>query len=181
MSIDCPRDCSYLLGARRYEAEHQHPIDPREVPFPEVHLPSASLNAILPLLSAAAGAVLQFSSAHGDLLDADVIAAVHAQAEAFRTLDSGLYYENPPPGALAGALYRELSKALEAFQQADRPGSAPGRVLPYGIFTMLVFLLRIGKVQGSPRPRSRAFLDFLRKSFPSAARIPEESPRIIYP
>jgi hypothetical protein len=181
VTIDCHSDCSYLISARRYEAEHRKPHEPGELPFPGVNVSYAAVNNHLPLVSAIAAAVVGFSRENRELRDADGLAALQSQVEAFRTLDSGLYYENPPPGALAGALYRELSKALAPFQRGDPAAGGQPRVKLSEIAAILVFLLRLGKVESSPRPRSRAFLDFLRKSFPSAARAQQEASRIIVP
>jgi hypothetical protein len=181
VTIDCPSDCSYLISARRYEAEHKKPVEPGELPFPEVNVSYATVNALLPLVSAIAVTVVEFSLENRDLRDADVLTVLQSQAEAFRTLDSGLYYENRPPGPLPGALYLELSKVLTPFQQGDTAAGGQPRVRPSEIAAIMVFLLRLGKVESSPRPRSRAFLDFLRKSFPSTARAQQEASRIIIP
>jgi hypothetical protein len=50
------------------------------------------------------------------------------------------------------------------------------------MFLFLVFLLRVGRQQTSGRPKSRAYLEFLRGQFPKTVAAPEpEPPRIIVP
>ncbi|MGB0033874.1 MAG: hypothetical protein WBP79_00170, partial [Candidatus Acidiferrales bacterium] len=49
------------------------------------------------------------------------------------------------------------------------------------IFHLLVFLLRVGKKETNGRPRSRAFLGFLRARFPLPSAAAKEEPRIIVP
>jgi len=48
------------------------------------------------------------------------------------------------------------------------------------VFHLLVFLLRVGRHHTNGRPRSRRFLEFLRRQFPKTAAEPE-APRIILP
>jgi hypothetical protein len=49
------------------------------------------------------------------------------------------------------------------------------------IFQILVFLLRVGKSRTNGRPKSRAFLDFLRAQYPAEADLKKEESRIILP
>jgi hypothetical protein len=49
------------------------------------------------------------------------------------------------------------------------------------IFHLLVFFLRFGRLRSNGRPRTRAFLAFLRSQFPSEVVIAKEEPRIIMP
>ena len=39
VTIDCPLDCSYLIAAHRYEAEHRKPLSPDEFPYREIEFP----------------------------------------------------------------------------------------------------------------------------------------------
>jgi hypothetical protein len=49
------------------------------------------------------------------------------------------------------------------------------------LFRLLVFLLRVGKRETNRRPRSRAFLDFLRSQFPLPQGLAKGGSRIIVP
>jgi hypothetical protein len=48
-------------------------------------------------------------------------------------------------------------------------------------FQLLVFFLRFGRLRSNGRPRTRAFLEFLRSQFPAEAGVAKAEPRIILP
>ena len=100
----------------------------------------------------------------------------------YRTLGSGIYYERPPDAPLARALYAQIAQALQEFQGSEPLRFNFPRLKDSDIFQLLVFLLRVGKQESNGRPRSRAFLDFLRVRFPLPAdALPQDTPRIIVP
>jgi hypothetical protein len=49
------------------------------------------------------------------------------------------------------------------------------------IFHLLVFFARFGRLRSNGKPKTRAFIDFLRTQFPLEAGQVEEAPRIIIP
>src|SRR6185437_10022636 len=102
--------------------------------------------------------------------------------EMYRTLGSGIYYERPPDVPLARALYAQIAHVLQEFQKNEPGRSNFPRLKDSDVFQLLVFLLRVGKQKSNGRPRSRAFLDFLRTRFPLPADAPyQDAPRIIVP
>ncbi len=180
VSIDCPSDCPYLLRARQSDAAHPEPIAPKDLPFPDVRIPAGLLKLQQPLVTGLALSVLAFSREHRILQDPDVAVALGALAETYRTLDSGLYYEKPPEGGPARALYGHLAESLAGLkkQQEARSGLAPFK--DSDVYHVLVFLARLVRLRTSGRPKSRAFLDYLAAQFPQGAAVPE-APRIIMP
>src|ERR1700693_1933203 len=52
VTLDCPADCSYLVAAHRYEAEHREPFQEADLPFHDVRFPSTLIYDQQPLLSA---------------------------------------------------------------------------------------------------------------------------------
>jgi hypothetical protein len=180
VTIDCPSDCPYLIRARQSEDAHSKALAAKDAPFPDVRIPARLLELQQPLVTSLALSLLEFARENRPLQDADAAVALGALAETYRTLNSGLYYEKPPEGGPARGLYAHLAESLEKLkkQEAARTGSMPFR--DSDAHYVLVFFTRLVHLRSSGRPKSRAFLDFLRVQFPQAAA-PAEASRIITP
>ncbi len=183
VTIGCPVDCSYLIAAHRYELRQNKPLPVSEVPFPDLEIPRDLIHLNRSLVSGLAFAILKCASENPSANDVDVIAALQALAEKFHTLGSGIYYEKPPAGGPPQAIYVALDKFIEDFKQQMAKQGGPTRLKDSDIFLFLVFLLRVGRQQTNGRPRSRAYLEFLRGQFPKTVAAPPEpeAPRIIVP
>jgi hypothetical protein len=181
VTIDCPQDCSYLITADRYEAEHRQPLSRDELPYPKIEFQVEFIYERWPVVSGLAATILSFQAQNKDLHDAAALAALEALAEAYRTLGTGIYYERPPDLPVAHALYGAIAEFLQkvAKEQAERGGIPSLR--ESDILNLLVFLLRVGKQETNGRTRSRAFLGFLRVRFPLPAAAVPDGPRIIVP
>jgi hypothetical protein len=181
VTIDCPQDCSYLITAHRYEAENRQPISRDELPHPKIEFRVEFIYERWPVVSGMAATILSFQTQNKALNDAATLAALEALAETYRTLGTGIYYERPPDLPVAHALYGALAEFLQkvAKDQAERGGIPTLR--ESDILNLLVFLLRVGKLETNGRPRSRSFLGFLRARFPAAAAAAQDGPRIIVP
>jgi hypothetical protein len=182
VTIDCPSGCPYLVAAHRYEAEHRQPLSAEEFPYRDTQFPVDFVYERWPVVGSIAAAILGFQVQHKDVDDSAVYPALEALAETYRTLGSGIYYERPPDAPLGRALYAQIAQTLQEFQKNEPGRSNFPRLKDSDIFQLLVFLLRVGKQGSNGRPRSRAFLDFLRARFPLPAdTLPEDAPRIIVP
>ncbi|MCL6566350.1 MAG: hypothetical protein K6U09_07985 [Acidobacteriia bacterium] len=181
VTVDCPSDCEFLIAARRYEADHRPSLPPEAVPYPDVAVTVELLHELRPVLAELGLEILKLSREHPPMVDADVLAALHALTESCRTLVSGLYYEKPPEAGYARALYVRLAEAIARIRarQAERVGFAA--LKDSEVLALLVFLLRLARYHSNGRPRSRAFLDFLRAQYPKQAGLAPEPPRIIVP
>jgi hypothetical protein len=181
VTIDCPQDCSYLITAHRYEAEHRQPISRDQLPYPKIEFRVEFIYERWPVISGMAATILSFQTQNKDLNDAAALAVLEALAETYRTLGTGIYYERPPELPVAHALYGAIAEFLQkvAKEQAERGGIPTLR--ESDILNLLVFLLRVGKQETNGRPRSRAFLDFLRARFPLPGATAQDGPRIIVP
>jgi len=104
--------------------------------------------------------------------------AAHTLAESYRTLVSGIYYEKPPDNPVAAGLYAALAKFIEEGKkrEAEHPEVTP--LKDSEIFHLLVFFERFGRLRSNGRPRTRAFIEFLRSQFPPEAGLAKEEPRI---
>ena len=179
VTIDCPPDCAYLLSAHRYENEHPRAI-PADTPLLDVRIQQDTIQVHGQLLSALAFTVAKFCAGQPSTSDPDALAALRALAETYKTLASGIVYEQPP----AALLPRELYDALSVFlAEAKQNGAQPslGSVKDSEIFQLLVFLFRMGLLRTNGRPRSRRFIEFLRSQFPATPELQREQSRIIIP
>jgi len=180
-TIDCPSDCSYLIASRRWEREHRKPITVGDVPYPDLSIPMDLIREQQPLISGLGYTVLKASAEVPSVDDSGVVDALTALAETYRTIGTGLYYERPPDGPAARAVYLHLTQFIAELRQAEQKQSAFGGIKDSDIFRLLVFLLRLAKYETNGRPRSRAFLDFLRAQFPRTVETQAETSRIIVP
>jgi hypothetical protein len=180
VSIDCPSDCSYLISAHRYEDGHPRSL-PADTPLLDEKIPQDIVYTHQQLMAALAFSIAKFCAVQPASVDADVLAAVHALAQTYKTISSGIIYEKPPDAPLP----RELYAALIAFiaevkkQQAERAGSAGLKDMD--LFYLWVFLYRMGLLRTNGRPLSRRFIEFLRAQFPQAPELKREESRIIVP
>jgi hypothetical protein len=181
VTIDCVPDCPHLATAHRYESEHRKPIPAEELPYPDLKVPVDFVYERWPLVAGAATTMLNFQLQNRELADGAVLSAIEALAETYRTLGNGIYYEHPPDAPLARALYGEIHQFLEEFRNEEAARTGMNRLKDTEVSHLLVFLLRIGRQETNGRPRSRAFLDFLRARLPLPAGATKEGPRIIVP
>ncbi|MGB8475535.1 MAG: B-box zinc finger protein [Candidatus Acidiferrum sp.] len=186
VSINCPSDCSYLTAAHRYEDLHQRAL-PEDTPLLDVKVSQDVIYAHQDVLSGLAFTAAKFSAAHPTAADPDVLGALQALAGTYKTLGSGIIYERPPDAPLQRELYEALSQFLEESKQqpGERPGSSTfastAPIKDSEVFSLLVFLYRMGLLRTNGRPRARRFLEFLRGQFPAAPELKREESRIIVP
>ena len=179
VSIDCPPDCGYLLSAHRYEDQHPRALA-ADTPLLDVRITSDTIQAHGQFLSAAAFTIAKFCASQPSATDPDVIAAIRALADTYKTLASGIVYEQPPAVHVQHELYDALSAFVtEAKRSASHASSGP--VKDSEVFQLLVFLFRMGMLRTNGRPRSRRFIEFLRGQFPGNKELKREESRIIVP
>jgi hypothetical protein len=180
-TIDCPPDCPHLIAAHRYESEHRKPASGQDLPYGEISVPVDFVYERWPVIAGVATTVLGLQMQNSELTDGAALAAIEALAETYRTLGAGIYYERPPDAPLARALYGQINQFLQDFRKGEAGRTGFALLKDSDVFHLLVFLLRVGKQETNGRPRSRAFLDFLRVRFPLPAEAAKEPSRIIVP
>ena len=180
ITIDCPSDCSYLVAAHRYENEHQRSI-PADTPLLDEKIPQDIVYTHQQLMAALAFSIAKSCAAQPGAVDSDVLGALQALAQTYKTLSSGIIYEKLPEAPLPRELYAALNTFLTEIkkQQAERAASAS--LKDTEIFYLLVFLYRMGLLRTNGRPRSRRFIEYLRGQFPQAPELKREESRIIVP
>jgi hypothetical protein len=175
VEIDCPGDCVYLTSGRAWEAGRAESAPPpRALRFGEQFVSRHG-----PVITELARAVLDERAASPGLVDADVRATLEALRATVRTLDSGLYYETRPEGSFAAtALYQRMKAVLDGCLEDRQPNLPLLKVSEAG--GIMEFLLEVEALHGSDRPRSRRFLDWLRRATPSRSDS-EATSRLIVP
>ncbi len=179
VSLDCPAGCAYLLAAHRYEENHLRQIPP-DAPLLDVRLAPDLVRLHPQFLSAIAFAVAKFCATQPAATDPDVLAALQSLAETYKTLASGIVYEQPPVSSVQRGIYDSLAAFLTETTQSP-PQNPLGHPKDSEIFQLLVFLYRMGLLRNNGRPRSRRFIEFLRGQFPAAPELKREESHIIVP
>ena len=82
---------------------------------------------------------------------------------------------------VAAGLYAALAKFFEDEKKHAASHPEYPALKDTEVFQLLVFFLRFGRLRSNGRPRSRAFITFLRSQFPPEAGVAKEEPRIILP
>ena len=180
VTIDCPTDCAYLVSAHRYEDEHRRSI-PADTPLLEEKIPQDIVHTHQQLMAAIAFSIAKFCAAQPATTDPDILTALVALAQTYKTLTSGIIYEKPPGAPLPRELYAALATFLGELKKKQAEQAASANMKDSDVFYLLVFLYRMGLLRTNGRPRSRRFIEFLRGQFPQAPELKREESRIIVP
>lgn len=180
VTIDCPSDCPHLIASRQYESERRE-IDWSEVPFEDVKVSPSTFRGHEGLLDALAFGILDFAARQRLLVDSDAVAALQSLAESYQTLAKGIYYEKPIDDRVRHELYTHLKEAIAKYRKEDAARSAVSSVRDGMVRDALIFFTQLGATRTNGRPKSRAFLDFLRSQFKWKGGAEPESPLLILP
>jgi hypothetical protein len=165
VTISCPLECPYLAEARLHEKPRA--LNPDEVPNQDVQVTEQFLREHEPLLMFLSARLLDASLAAAGAIDSDVREALESLIRTYRTLQSGLYYETRPTNLIAAGIHQRMQEAVEGLRKELAEKNATP-VRDAEVLGTLVFLERVELNQNNGRPRSRAFLDYLRAYFPQS-------------
>ena len=180
VTLDCPPDCAYLIAAHRYEQEHRKPLSASETPFRGVEFSSRVIYDREPFVSGLAFTISQFAANHRDLNDEETLTGIKALGETYRTLVSGIYYEQPPATQPAAGLYSALAAFIQDYKKKEHERVGFSTIKDSETFYILVFLARLIRNWTNGRPRARLYLQLLRSQFPQQ-ELQAETSRIIAP
>ena len=167
VTIDCPSDCPHLIASRTHDHERKE-IDWTKLPFRETKIDPALLTGPNSgLLNALVYAVCQYASENRALVDSDVVAAISSLVDTYRTLASGIYYEQPPEYRLQRELYERLRSAVDDYRKNESRHTGLITVRDADVRDVLIFLAQLGYARSNGRPKGRALLDLLRHEFTS--------------
>jgi len=163
VTISCPLDCLYLAESRLHEKPST--LNPDQVPNQDIHVTEQFLREHEPLLMFLSSRLLEASLASAGAVDSDVREALQSLIRTYRTRQSGLYYETRPTNMVAAGIHQRMQEAVESLRKelAEKNATPVRDAEVLGTF---VFLERVELHQNNGRPRSRAFLDYLRAYFP---------------
>jgi hypothetical protein len=182
VTVDCPLDCTYLRESRKHDAEKLAPLP--EIPYKDVEVPDRFLYDHEQFIGQLSVRMLRRYLEDPRITDNDLRAALDKLIQTYQTRQSGIYYDSVPEDALAAGVFREVRSFFEEIEKkSHQEGTiAPGftAIKDGDVIRALVFLVRLATVHDNHRPRGRAFLSFLRQTFPEAAAVKEES-RLIIP
>ncbi|HLH04000.1 MAG TPA: hypothetical protein VKX25_14625 [Bryobacteraceae bacterium] len=171
VSLSCPLECEYLQEAHRHEKPVAVAED--EIAYPDVEVSEAFVRRHEELVLFCVYALLQAAVRTSGAVDSDVLAALEALIQTYRTAESGLIYESRPDNLVALGVQRSFNTSLEEYQKMKserEPLSAPRTS---DILRTLVFLHRLGQQHRNDRPRGRMFLDLLRQMTPES--VPDQT------
>ena len=186
VTLDCPSECVYLQQAR--EHEKPRPVDDLDQTalFPQVAIGEQFLYDHEPLILGLTYALAKSILADRLIKDADLIAALSSVAKKQETLvNSGLHYETPVANLSQQAVVAEMHELLKGYRDEEEKHLGYSRLRDSDLLRAFVFLLRLGHARTSGRPKSRAFVDFIRAQFPGKQSVPaaptESASRLIIP
>jgi len=180
VTIDCPVDCAYLSAAHRYEDKHKRTI-PAGTPFLEERIPEGTLHIHQPLMAALAFTIAKTCMRQPAATDPDVLTALTALAESYKTLIAGIYYEKLPDIPVQREIFNALKALLDDLKQKQAAAGTLESLKDKDVFYVIIFLFRMGLLRSNGRPQSRRYIEFLRGQFPQAEELKREEPRIILP
>lgn len=185
VTLDCPSDCVYLQQAREHEKPRSIQDLDQSALFPKVEVGDQFLYEQEHLILGLSYALVKSARVDHGVRDADLIAALSSLARNYETLaSSGLHYETPVANLTHQAIANEVQKMIKEYREAEQKHIGYSKLRDSEVLRGLVFLLRMGMVRTSGRPKSRAFVDFLYRQFPekeSAVATADEGSRIIVP
>jgi hypothetical protein len=168
--VDCPLDCPFLQEARKHDRPPEP--DPDNLPNRDVNITEKFLGDNTALFGFACHALLGSSLNAPGVVDNDIREVLDSLARTYRTRESGLIYESRPTNLLAAALQKQLHDELDQFRAQVKENMGMETIRDADVFGILVLLQRLEFTHNNGRPRSRAFLDFLRQELQDSGAAP---------
>ncbi len=158
-SLTCPLFCEYLQEA--HKREMPLPVSEREMAYPDVLVSEQFLVDHEELLLFTIYSLVQGARRTEHAVDTDVLAALDAMIQTYRTLASGLLYETRAENAIAASVQRLLAESLADYRKIREERESAMPLRDSDVLTILVFLKRIGQQNLNGRPKGRMFVDLL--------------------
>jgi hypothetical protein len=167
-----------LREARRHEPEQTPMIE--NMPFPGIEVSDGFLTEHEHFIGQIAFQLLRHSLANPKTTDNDLQTAIEKLVRTYETLSSGIYYESLPEEGSQISVFRDIKKFLDEYQEKERQKGSLTPLREGDVIRSLAFLSRLAALHSNRRARGRAFIDFLRSTYPESAA-PKEEPRLIVP
>jgi hypothetical protein len=166
VTVRCPSDCEYLMEARKHERTEG--LDPATIPHRDIPMSQEFLEEKSDLI-AELGSALAAAAERDGAVDSDAREALASLIQTYRTLQSGVIYENLPPNPIAANLHRTLQAAAAQFLTKERQASGVSKTRDADIFRVLVFMDILALDRSNGRRYGRSFLDALMRLQPAGA------------
>jgi hypothetical protein len=150
------------------------PVSADEIPHPDIRITEEFIEENVPAIAWITLALIK-SMDENKAVDRDAGEAFEAMITTHLTLQSGLIYETQPQNPYAASIQQALKQSIENLKQSLAEKTGLHTLRDADIVRVLVFLQRLQIQYNNGRPRSRAFYDFVRGSFPA----PAESPLLV--
>lgn len=162
-TLNCPLDCPFLRQAHeREEGEH---LDVATMPNADIEITDEFVEENLEVLERLSGSLFHAAMETAGAIDYDLREALESLIKTYRTLQSGIYYEDRPHNPPAANIYRFVKAAIaESGQHANIRDAA--------ILGILVCLQRLELNWNNGRKKGRVFIDFLRQFVRDAETAP---------
>jgi hypothetical protein len=166
VTVRCPSDCEYLIEARKHERTEG--LDPATIPHRDIPMTEEFLEERSDLIAELGGA-LAAAAGHDGAVDSDAREALASLIQSYRTLQSGVIYENLPPNPIAANLYRVMQTAAAQFLTKEREALGVSKTRDADVLRVLVFLDIFSLDRSNGRRYGRSFLDALMRFQPAEA------------
>jgi hypothetical protein len=166
VSINCPFSCSYLRESRIHEKRQ---LNEAEMPHPDVQIDAEFIQRAELVLMVLAGMFNRALTPVPNATDADAREALEALVASFRAAVAGQPEEVLPQGEVAAGIVARFRESVGEFfkELQNRDG---GVFADTAILGVLVFMARVAFGHNNGRPHCRAYVHYLRETFPEAAQ-----------
>jgi hypothetical protein len=175
VTVHCPFECEFLQESRKREKPSQEPAN---LPNPDIRVSEKDLEQHKALVAFASHHLVKSALSVPGAVDFDVREALEALIRTWRTLQSGIYYENLPQNRLALHLYRAMQQNLQEFRRQEAQ-TGYSKTRDGDVVMVLVFLQRLELDRNNGRLRGRAFLNLLWDFYGAPPKEPDSSSLIL--
>jgi hypothetical protein len=167
VTLDCPSECPYLRQAREHEKPRSADEFDAAALFVQIEVPDQFTYQHEHLLMGLTFALFKAAVGDRSLNDRDLIAALSAMSSSYeRLMTSGLHYEQPLTSMAQRSVATQVEMMVKQYREAEQKQLGYSNLRDTYVLRALVFLVRLAHARTSGRPKSRAFIDFLRAQFP---------------
>lgn len=154
------------------------PIDEAQISYPDVKVTEEFVRDHEELLLFSVYTLVQSALRTPGAIDADLVAALEALIQTYRTLQSGLVYETRAENTIAASVQRRFTDSFAGYQKDLQKREGVAGFRDSDVLSVLVFLHRLGQQNQNGRPRGRMYLELLRHMTPDVG-VEETAPSII--
>lgn len=166
VTVRCPSDCEYLMEARKHERTEG--LNPATIPHRDISMTQEFLEEKSALI-AELGSGLAAAAERNGAVDSDAREALASLIQHYRTLQSGVIYENLPPNPIAANLHRAMQAAAAQFVTKERQALGVSKTRDADILRVLAFMDILALDRSNGRRYGRSFLDTLVRFQPDEA------------